>query len=165
MPPAPMIGSQKNAATCSGAELEDHRLERLGRVPCDAGGATGQWADAHLERLGADDARAVAGEAVVGALARDDHGAIGLVDEAPVAAYELDDRLDRLATAAREEDGGIVHRGDRRDPVGEIGRGPAGDVAVMRVGVQLPHLRGGSIGDLGSAVADVRVPEAAVESM
>ena len=142
-------------------ELEDRRLERLGRVPRHPGGAAGERADADLERLGADDARAVAGEAVVGALARDDHGALGLVDEAPVAAHELDDGLDRLAAAAREEDGCVVHRRDRRDPVGEIGRGAARDVAVVRVGVQLPHLRGGRIGDLGAAVADVRVPEAA----
>ena len=156
-----MIGSQKNAATCSGPSSRIVASSASAESQATLRGAAGERADADLERLGADDARAVAGEPVVGALARDDHGALRLADEAPVAAHELDDGLDRLAAAAREEDGGIVHRRDRRDAVGEVGRRAARDVAVVRVRVQLPHLGGGRIRDLGAAVADVRVPEAA----
>ena len=63
-----------------GADLANRRLERLGGIPGDPGRAAGERADADLEGLGADDARAVAREAVVGALARDDHGALGLVE-------------------------------------------------------------------------------------
>ena len=73
-----MIGSQKNAATCSAPISRDRGLERLGESQATMRRAARERADADLERLGADDARAVAGEAVVGALARDDHGAVGL---------------------------------------------------------------------------------------
>src|SRR5262249_41046883 len=85
-----------------GADLLDTRLEGVDGIPGDAGGVTGERADTDLEGLRADDARAVAGEAVVCALPRDDHGSVRAIAQAPVAAHELDRGLDGLAAAARE---------------------------------------------------------------
>ncbi len=143
------------------AELLDRLLECLGGVPGNPGGATGERADADLERFCPDDAGSEPCETVVGTFPRDDRRTLGLSEKAPVAAHELHDGLDRLTAATGEEHGGVIHWCDRGDALRQVGRGTARDVAVVGVGMELAHLRGRRVCDLCSPVADVRIPEAA----
>ena len=55
---------------------------------------------------------------------------------------------------------GVVHRRDAGELLRELERGRIRDVAEDRVRLERPQLLGDRIRDLGSAVADVAVPEA-----
>ena len=83
---------------------------------------------------------------------------MALLDE--VAAGDLGRGVDRVAAAGGEEHAGAVHRGVRREPLGELVGGPVAEVPERRVGLEAGHLRGDALGDLAVAVADVGVPEA-----
>ncbi len=139
--------------------LLDCLLERLDRVPGHLNGVGHEHPDPLPEHIRAGKACRIRGEPVVGALARDRHGALGLAHQAPVAPGELRRRLDRLRAAAREEDDGVLHGRDRGDPLGKLGRRAGREVAVRRVCRDLAHLGSHRVGYLATPVADVAVPE------
>ena len=92
--------------------------------------------------------------AVVGDLAGDHLGLVGLAGQLEVLAGELQRRLDGLAAAAGEEHAVQVAGRERGDPRRELDRrrmrvGPVGEEA------ELLGLVGAGLGDVGAAVADV----------
>ena len=142
-----------------GSDLVDRLLERFGRVPVDLDRLE-QRAEAGAVRVDAADARAEAVDAVVGVPARKKNSLLRLAELAPVAARELAGGVDRVRAAAREEHLAAGNRREGGDPLRELGRRARRQVAVVVVRRQVAHLGCGRVGDLGSAVADVAVPEA-----
>ena len=99
--------------------------------------------------------------AVVGVRAGDADLLARLADRTPVGAGELGGGVHRVRAAARgEEHLGARHRGQRRDPAGQVQRWLVGVVLEHLVGGELAHLRGRGVGQLGAAMPDVAVPEA-----
>ena len=54
----------------------------------------------------------------------------------------------------------LLERRQAGEPVGQLERGRRCGIAEDRPRLELPHLRGHGVGDLGAAVPDVAVPEA-----
>ena len=97
---------------------------------------------------------------MVGPAARQDDGALGLPDLVEVTAGELRRGVDRVGAPAREEDLAVRHRRQSRQAVGQVEHRAGREVAEHVVGVQLLELCRRCLRDLGTPVADVRVPEA-----
>ncbi len=95
---------------------------------------------------------------MVGDLAGDHLDLLAVAARPVVAAGQLQGRLDRLRAAVGEEDLVQIARGERGDPGGELDRArvrvaPDGDE------VELPHLSGHRVAELGAAVAGVDAEE------
>ena len=143
-----------------GAHALDLGLERLERVVRHLRGVRVERADVDAVGGDAADARAEPVRAVVALAARDQVHALGLADGGEVAARELGRGVDRVAAAAGEEDARVVDRREVAEPVGQLARAAGWRTSRTRVGRELAHLRGGGVGELGAAVADVDVPQA-----
>ena len=74
---------------------------------------------------------------------------------------DLDRRVDRLRTAAGQEHPRVRHRRQPGEQRGEPVRGLVGEDLVGVEAVQPAELRRDRVGDLGTAVPDVAIPEAA----
>ncbi len=90
---------------------------------------------------------------------RDDHGALWLALERPVAPDDLGGGVDGLAAAGAEEDGGVLDRGEVGDPLCEVECRAVRVVAEDVVRRQRAELLGDGVGDLDAAMADVAEPE------
>jgi hypothetical protein len=91
---------------------------------------------------------------------RDQHRALRLPAQPPVAARDLAGGLDGVGSARCQEDGGVVERSDRGEAVGQLERRAVGVGAERRIRGQVTHLGGGDVGELGAPVSDVAVPQA-----
>ncbi len=114
---------------------------------------------AGLHGRDAGQARAETVHAVVRVLAADDDPLLGVPERVPVAAGELRGGVDAVRATRAEEDGGVLHRGERRQPVGQLEGGRRGEGPEVRVGGKRRELLGRRVGDLRPAMADVAVPE------
>ena len=134
-----------------GSEPLDRLLEGAEIVPRDPLGLLDERRVA-LAVGHADDARADPVRAVERVRAADQEaparGARDLVEE----AGELARRLDRVAAAARQEHLRAGLRGESREPVGELERGPRREVAEDVEGVERRELTLYGCGDLRAAV-------------
>ena len=77
-----------------------------------------------------------------------------------VSRGELHRRVDGLRARSGEEDASVGNRRQRGDPLGERVRWRVRERVEARVGLDRRDLGGYGIGDLGSAMADLAVPEA-----
>ena len=143
-----------------GADALDLGLQRLERVVRHLGRVGVERADVGAVGGDAADARPEPVRAVVALRARDQVHALGLADRREVAARQLRRGVDRVAAAAGEEDARAVDGRERGEPVGQLARGLVVERAERAVGGELAHLRGGRVGELRAAVADVDVPQA-----
>ena len=98
--------------------------------------------------------------AVIGVLAADDDPLLRVPQRVPVAAGQLGGGVDGVGAARAEEDRGALHRGQGRQPVGQLEGRRRREGAEVRVGGQGRELASRGVGDLRPAVADVAVPEA-----
>ena len=96
---------------------------------------------------------------MVGDLAGDHLVLLAVAAHAVVVAGQLQRRLDRLRAARGEEDAVEVGGGERGDPRRQLDRARVG-VAPQRVEVELLHLAGGRLAELGAAVPGVDAEEA-----
>ena len=158
-PPAPITGSQKNAATCSGPTSSIAARSEVGIVPGHLQDVLDQRAVSGGVRRDARERGPGGVHPVVGLLPSHEDRAIRLVEELPVPAGHLGRGVDRVGPTAREEHLGAADQGESRHSVGELERHRGHDVAEVRVGRQRRHLRRRGLADLGTAPSDVAVPE------
>ncbi len=142
------------------ADAQDLGLQRRQRVVLHGGGVRDQRAPVGRVRLDPADRRAERVRPVVAVRAADDVDALRLPGDDPVPARDLRRRVDRVAAARGEEDLGVVHRGERGQPCGQLVGGRVAEVAERRVGRQAVHLGRDRAGHVGAAVPQVRVPQA-----
>ena len=156
-----MIGSAKNAETWSAParSIASASASASSHGTCSTSGTSRPYTSVSARH--AAERGAVRVRAVVGELPRDHDVLVGLADRRPVGARELSGGVDRLAAAGGEEDLDAVERHEPRDPRGQLLGLRRREAVVGLVRGELAHLRGGGVGELGPAVADVAVPERA----
>ena len=142
-----------------GAQPLDLGLERSGLVPLNLRRPFDEWAELVLVRH-PQDARADAVGAVVPARSADQVLPLRLAPEPVPEPRELRRGFDRVAPAVREEDLRARLRRQRREPLGQLERGPVREITERVEALQLGQLGRDRVDDLGAAVPDVRVPEA-----
>ena len=96
---------------------------------------------------------------MVGVAAVDDHRALRLAPERPVAADDLGGAVDRLAAPAPEEHSGILHRNECGDPLRELERRHVREVTEDVVRGERAELYRDGVCDLRSAMADIDEPQ------
>ncbi len=113
-----MTGSPKKAATRPGLRSSSAvELRRI--VPGDLCDIADQLAEPFLVDRDAGERCAVGVHPVVAETARDDHRALGLAHDRPVAASDLAGGIDGIGSARAEEDGRIIHRAHVGDALGQ----------------------------------------------
>ena len=141
------------------AELVERAGQRVGVVVGNLGDVSDERPVAVADGRDSRERGAVRVRAVVGVAPRDDHRALRLADERPVAAHDLRRRVNRLAAAAAEEHCRVRHGRESGEALRQFERGLVRLVAEDVVCRERAELLGDRIGDLGPAVADTREPE------
>ena len=152
-------GLAEERGDAAGPIVLDRGAQRAGVVPRDLRHVLDQLAVARGVRRDPGERGARRVHAVVGLLAPDQHGALGLCAQLPVPAGHLRGGVDRVRAPAGEEDLRALDRCERRHALGERLGGSVREVAECGVRGELAHLGGDRIRDLGASPTDVAVPE------
>ena len=159
-PPAPITGSQKNAATLSSptCSIIERRSSASSQRTCTTSSISSPWPRGVRGDPGEARARGV--HPVVRAFAPDQDRPFGLSDQLPEPACHLRRRVDRVGAAARQEHAAVGDGGERADTFRQLGRRTVREVPERGVRGERRHLGGGGIGDVAPPEPDVGEPEA-----